>query len=83
MAGSRLLLLYGTVGCTLCETAREIALAEAARAGFAIEDVDIADDESLLERYGALIPVLRRSDRSSELRWPFDHHALRMLLQDD
>lgn len=82
MAGSRLL-LYGTVGCTLCETAREIALAEAGRAGFEIEDVDIADDDDLLDRYGTRIPVVRRTDRSVELVWPFDHHALRMLLQDD
>ncbi len=83
MTGSRLLLLYGTVGCTLCENARAIAVVEADRAGFVIEDVDIADDDDLLERYGMLIPVLRRSDRSVELGWPFDHHALRMLLQDD
>lgn len=83
MAGSRLLLLYGTVGCSLCETAWAMAVAEAGRAGFVIEDVDIADDDELLERYGTLIPVARRADRSSELRWPFDRHALRLLLQDD
>lgn len=83
MANPRALLLYGTLGCTLCERAREIAVIEAERAGFVIEDVDIAADDALLERYATLIPVLRRSDRSVELGWPFDHHALRMLLQDD
>lgn len=83
MAKAKVLLLYGTLGCTLCELAREIAVAEAQRAGCVVEDVDIADDDELLERYATLIPVVRRSDRSLELGWPFDHHALRRLLQDD
>jgi len=83
MANSRGLLLYGTLGCTLCERAREIAVVEAQRAGFVIEEVDIADDDALLARYGTLIPVVRRADRSVELRWPFGHHALRLLLQDN
>jgi hypothetical protein len=83
MANSRRLLLYGTVACTLCERARAIAVIEAERAGFVIEDVDIADDDALLQRYATLIPVVRRPDRNVELGWPFDHHALRMLLQQD
>jgi len=83
MANAGVLLLYGTVGCTLCEQAREMAEVEVARAAFIIEDVDIADDDAMLERYATRIPVVRRADRSVELDWPFDHHGLRMLLQDD
>lgn len=77
------MLFYTTLGCQLCDTAREMVDAEARRAGFAVQDIDVADDDALLARYGERIPVIGRSDRSVELGWPFDHHALRMLLQDD
>jgi len=45
-------------------------------AGVVAQDVDIADDGSLLERYGARIPVLRRTDNGAELGWPFDAVAV-------
>jgi len=41
---------------------------------------DIADDPVLVERYGIRIPVLRRTDDSSELGWPFDFEQLRVFL---
>jgi glutaredoxin len=62
------LVLYGTSCCHLCEQA-EAVLGEA---GVAAEHIDIADDDSLLERYGVRIPVLRRADNGAELGWPFD-----------
>ena len=60
--------LYGTSCCHLCEEA-ETVLREA---GIAAEYIDIADDDSLFEKYGVLIPVLRRIDNGAELGWPFD-----------
>ena len=40
--------------------------------GLMVELVDIADSDGLFERYGLLIPVLRRVDTGQELGWPFD-----------
>jgi hypothetical protein len=40
--------------------------------GLMVELVDIAEDESLYERYSLQIPVLRRVDTGAELLWPFD-----------
>ena len=64
--------LYGTSCCHLCEEAQTILC----DAGVVAQDVDIADDGSLLERYGARIPVLRRTDNGAELGWPFDAVAV-------
>lgn len=79
----RKLILYGTSGCHLCEVAFELAQAESLRAGVDLVEVDIAADDTLLDAYATRIPVVRRSDRHGELDWPFDRHALRLLLQDD
>ncbi len=63
--------LYGTLGCHLCEVA-EALLMPFVEHGLLVELVDIAEDEILFERYGLLIPVLRRNDTGAELGWPFD-----------
>jgi glutaredoxin len=66
------LLLYGTLSCQLCEQAEEVLHA----AGVTAEYTDIAEDETLLEKYGMRIPVVRRVDNGTELNWPFDIAAL-------
>jgi len=70
------LILYGTSNCHLCEQA------EATLRGMelAVDHVDIAEDDSLLLRYGTRIPVLRRADNDLELGWPFDTAAVRRFL---
>ncbi len=67
-------LLYGTTACHLCESA-EAVLSEILAQGrdWQIEIIDIADDDSLLERYALTIPVFVRTDSGAELSWPFDH----------
>lgn len=60
--------MYSTCGCHLCEEAQRLVYATL---GFSVEEVDIADDERLLERYGIRIPVLRRTDTGMEIGWPF------------
>ncbi len=82
-------ILYGTLGCHLCEVAETQLAALLAEPQFqeravAIECVDIADiddSDELLQRYGERIPVLRRVQDGAELNWPFDEDALRTLLQ--
>ncbi|MEG1040029.1 glutaredoxin family protein [Pseudomonas sp. NUPR-001] len=63
--------LYGTLGCHLCEVA-EALLMPFVEHGLLVELVDIAEDESMVERFGLLIPVLRRCDNGAQLNWPFD-----------
>ena len=63
--------LLGTLGCHLCEVAEAI-LMPLVEHGLLVELVDIADDPADVERYGLLIPVMRRCDSGAELLWPFD-----------
>ncbi|OGS92134.1 MAG: glutaredoxin [Gallionellales bacterium GWA2_60_18] len=70
------LVLYGTSCCHLCEDAEAILR----EAGIAVQHVDIAEDDELLERYGTRIPVLLRADSGAELGWPFDAAALRYFM---
>jgi hypothetical protein len=44
-------------------------------------ELEISDDETLLERYGLTIPVVRREDTGSELSWPFDEAQLLRFLR--
>lgn len=46
-----------------------------------VNKVDIATDDTLIERYGVRIPVLR-SLAGSELGWPFDAEQLGAWLAD-
>lgn len=64
--------LYGTEFCHLCEEAEAVLR----MVGVDAEYADIVDDEELLERYGARIPVLQRLDSGAELSWPFDGAAV-------
>ncbi|WP_455887412.1 glutaredoxin family protein [Pseudomonas rustica] len=63
--------LFGTLGCHLCEVA-EAVLMPFVDHGLLVELVDIAESEPMIERYGLIIPVLRRCDTAAELHWPFD-----------
>lgn len=78
------LVLYTTSGCHLCEQARQLVEEELARpentGRWQLVSRDIADDETLMERYGIRIPVVRRADDDEELGWPFDGQALAAFL---
>lgn len=70
------LVFYTTAGCHLCDVARQIYQATLSPDFFNIREVDIADTDELVDRYGTLIPVLRRIKDDTELNWPFDQQAL-------
>ena len=71
------IILYGTLGCHLCDEARVVV----ARAlGRLAREVDIADDARLLETYGMRIPVLKREDTGEEIGWPFGSEEVRVLV---
>lgn len=70
------LVLYGTDGCHLCHDAQRLLQG----LGIGWSDVDIVDDDTLLQRYGTRIPVLRQGASGAELDWPFDAGQLREFL---
>lgn len=69
----KVLTLYSTAGCHLCEDA-VLILQYCKQYEPAIEwqIVDIASDAALVERYGIRIPVVRSEQNGEELGWPFD-----------
>lgn len=73
-------LLYSTSGCHLCELALQSVLPLLTLRGETLTEVEIADDDALLQRYGTTIPVLRRLADGAELGWPFDAEQLQVWL---
>ncbi|MGZ6029871.1 MAG: glutaredoxin family protein [Myxococcaceae bacterium] len=51
-------ILYSRPGCHLCDAAREVILAERARADFGFEEIDIETSDELVKEYGIRIPVV-------------------------
>lgn len=76
------LTLYMTSGCHLCEQAEELLWPVLEEFSLRLEQVDIADSDELLERYGVRIPVLLCTRSRAELAWPFDQHQARQFLQE-
>jgi len=72
------LLLFTTLGCHLCEEAERMLATVACSQSFTltVDAIDIADDKALVEKYGILIPVLKRARDGEELGWPFDEELL-------
>jgi len=73
------LVLYTRDGCHLCELAANLL----DEAGVAWRAIDIDGDAALSERYGLVIPVVRRPDTGGELAFPFDAERLASFLADD
>ncbi|ODS23785.1 glutaredoxin [Candidatus Endobugula sertula] len=66
------LILYSTLGCHLCELAKEQLTPLLEEFSLCLVEVDIADDEALLKKYGVRIPVIKCKKNEQELGWPFD-----------
>ncbi len=64
-------ILYGTVGCHLCEQAKQVLWPLVVQYQFRLVEIDIADDDGLMSRYGIRIPVLASPASERELSWPF------------
>ncbi|GAB4351715.1 MAG: glutaredoxin family protein [Methylohalobius crimeensis] len=70
-------ILYGTAACHLCEQARDLLVL----AGVESAWIDIALDDTLVERLGDKIPVVGCRVTGRELGWPFDLQQLQRFLQ--
>jgi hypothetical protein len=66
--------LYTTLGCHLCERL-EAELARLGCSDILLEHIEIAEDETLLVRYGARIPVLS-DEWGDELESGFESERL-------
>lgn len=75
------LILYGTVGCHLCELADVLVSEGISPDQHEVCQRDIADDADLLERYALRIPVLVCEATGEELGWPFDAGQLQAWLR--
>jgi hypothetical protein len=76
------LILYGTLGCHLCEHAKAILASCKETHFFEEKEVDIASSEVLVEQYGVRIPVVKDAKSSKELAWPFTKEAFAAWLQE-
>lgn len=74
------LYLYTTLGCHLCEQCKVILWPALERANLQLQEVEIADDDLLVERYGVRIPVVQLQGASEDLGWPFTENDLQQYL---
>lgn len=76
------LILYHTLGCHLCDLAKEQIEPLLDVCDLRLVEIDIADDDTLLQRYGVRIPVIRLATEAestevgADLGWPFDTEAV-------
>lgn len=74
------LTLYSTLGCHLCENAKQVLWPVLSEAGLQLQEVDIADDDYLQEQYAIRIPVIRLQNATEDVGWPFDGDDVRRYL---
>jgi hypothetical protein len=65
------LILYSTEGCHLCDNAERLLRSMPELRRITVDVVDIANDATLLSRYGTSIPVVA-TQTGAELAWPFN-----------
>ncbi|MFT5421579.1 MAG: hypothetical protein ACI9D5_002337 [Candidatus Endobugula sp.] len=73
--------MYSTLGCHLCELAKTQIEPLLAPFALKLKEVDIADDDILLEKYGVRIPVIRLEGSIKTMGWPFDTEGVYVWLQ--
>ena len=83
--------LYTTLGCHLCEQAKALINPLLTKNSWQLREVDIADDDRLIAKYGVRIPVLAipNTDKPNdyndykELDWPFTANDITCSLYDE
>jgi hypothetical protein len=77
------LIIYSTLGCHLCELAKIQIEPLLEPFALKLKEIDIADDERLLKKYGVRIPVIRLEGSIKEMGWPFDTQGVYTWLRGD
>lgn len=71
------LILFGTLGCHLCEEAERVMMPILAKElTIDMEQIDIAEQIQWQPQYAIKIPVLLHPQSLRELCWPFDRMAV-------
>ncbi|MCK7597332.1 glutaredoxin family protein [Microbulbifer sp. CAU 1566] len=78
----RTLILYTTLGCSLCEKAKVEIWPLLEPFQLRLVPVDIADDAELSRLFGWSIPVVGLGDVTDVLCWPFTASELEQWLGD-
>ncbi|WP_043316510.1 glutaredoxin family protein [Microbulbifer sp. HZ11] len=76
------LLLYTTLGCSLCEKAKVEIWPLLEKYQLRLRPVDIADDETLSRLFGWSIPVVGLGATDDVLCWPFTAEELDVWLAE-
>ncbi len=77
----KVIYLYSTPGCHLCDLAKDILWPLLNDYPLRMEEIDIAESDELLERYGVRIPVVAQPHSLNELGWPFDTGKAQVFLR--
>ncbi len=75
------LLLFGTMGCHLCEEA-DVIVAACDKKNTVIENIDIAEHEQWQDKYAIHIPVLYHPETEKELGWPFTQMQVQTFINE-
>lgn len=78
---SRELILYTTLGCSLCEKAKLEIWPVLEQFQLRLREVDIAEDPELMERFSTRIPVVGLGDSDVVCDWPFTSAQLKEWLR--
>ena len=73
----KILHLYTTSGCHLCEEAEKLLNKLQASERIQWQPVEISDSDELIDRYGVRIPVVKEQGSQREIGWPFSLEELR------
>ena len=72
--------VYTTLGCHLCEEAMSLlAQVRGGDMNIEVEEIEIADSDEMINRYGVRVPVIARED-DEEIDWPFNINKLESFL---
>lgn len=63
----------------MCELAKEMILPQLSTTGWQLQEVEIAESDELVARYGIRIPVVAKGEQ--ELGWPFNEQHLEDFLR--
>jgi glutaredoxin len=74
-----ILTLYTGPNCHLCDQAKAVIYAVIEEAGWRLEEVNIAEDESLKDKYAVRIPVIVLPN-GQEKGWPFSSGQVKRLM---
>lgn len=66
----------------MCDQAKTLLWPLLQQYQFRLKEIDIADDDALIEQYGARIPVLAVPDFSEELNWPFTVEQVKLFFTE-